>query len=54
MLSIISVYDPVTFVSPLTLQRICFQKFQWDETIPDEELVLWKKLAGIAIFSGEI
>ena len=50
ILSIVSsIYDPVGLVSPvifrakLILQRLCHKKLGWDERIPDEELLDWKR-----------
>ena len=58
ILSIVSsIYDPVGFVSPvifrakLILQRLCHEKLGWDERIPDEELLDWKRwLAELPVF----
>ena len=50
MLSIISsIYDPLGFVSPLILrakiilQNLCRKKLGWDENIPAEDLIDWRK-----------
>ena len=50
ILSIVSsIYDPVGLVSPvifqtkLILQGLCRKKLGWDERIPDDELLDWKR-----------
>ncbi len=60
MLSIISsIYDPLGFISPfvlrakMILQQLCREKLGWDEEIPEEEYLSWKRwLAELPTLAG--